>query len=383
MFFTIHMNNQKKILHAAVLLDPGSGINRQMQAEEWAATKLGLQWQTATFSLAECKSKFFSLDRFRAANSFYRPIGFIFKGMAWVYLLSKYYLWLASRKDIDAFVLRYSIHDPFQALFIALVKRPVFFVHHTLEVPELRQPATVLARLKSTVEHFIGNFAIKRTRGIIGVTREIIDYEKERLPIRTKQKKTLLYPNGIVYEQDIADGSRPDRQQWLFVASHFYPWQGLDLLLQALAESDLDIVLHLVGSLEPGDQLSASYDERVVLHGPLTSGAIANLASKCTVGLSSFALDRMGMTEACALKTREYLALGLPVAAGHNDVFPKDFAYFSNTGTDVQAIYKFGQYAGQHSYRQVSNVAQPYIDKEILLNKLYIEIQDFLNGASA
>jgi hypothetical protein len=44
-----------------------------------------------------------------------------------------------------------------------------------------------------------------------------------------------------------------------------------------------------------------------------------NIASNANVAISTLALHRTVMTEACPLKTRFYLAMGLPVILGYDD----------------------------------------------------------------
>src|SRR5690606_39054416 len=91
---------------------------------------------------------------------------------------------------------------------------------------------------------------------------------------------------------------------------------------------------------------------------------------QCCLGLSSFALDRKGMHEACTLKVREYLMMGLPVGAGHKEVFPEGFPYFFDAGVDVNALFSFAGRVGKVSRSLVSEAARPYIDKTVLLTGL-------------
>jgi len=65
------------------------------------------------------------------------------------------------------------------------------------------------------------------------------------------------------------------------------------------------------------------------LHGPLLRSSYEPLLASCTAAIGSLALFRNGMEEACSLKVREYLALGLPVIGGYEDSdIPSDAEYF-------------------------------------------------------
>jgi hypothetical protein len=173
-----------------------------------------------------------------------------------------------------------------------------------------------------------------------------------------------------LYGFPVADDRRAGCQEWLFVASYFYPWHGLDRLLAAMREVDYEVILHVVGEISDADRAVALKDRRVVLHGLLSSQEIQALSGQCCLGLSSFALDRKGMREACTLKVREYLMMGLPVAAGHKEVFPEEFPYFYDTGVDVDALFAFAERVKNVSRTLVSEAARPYIDKTVLLASL-------------
>jgi len=54
--------------------------------------------------------------------------------------------------------------------------------------------------------------------------------------------------------------------------------------------------------------------------GKLSRKEYEPLVAACTAGIGTLALHRKAMNEACALKVREYLAFGLPVILGYNDV---------------------------------------------------------------
>ncbi|MCX7867577.1 MAG: hypothetical protein N2438_10690, partial [Limisphaera sp.] len=57
----------------------------------------------------------------------------------------------------------------------------------------------------------------------------------------------------------------------------------------------------------------------VEVHSSLNRLDYERLLSRADAGIGSLALHRLGLTEACPLKTREYLAYGLPVIIGYKD----------------------------------------------------------------
>lgn len=119
-------------------------------------------------------------------------------------------------------------------------------------------------------------------------------------------------------------------------SAFFGPWHGCDLLLKGLSEyykkgGEKDIILHLAGGgnmlQEIGKLIQEKNLERhVKLYGPLDQNDLDSLFDKCTLGVGSLALHRR--SDNCrdsSLKTREYLAKGIPfIYAGSVDVFERE-----------------------------------------------------------
>ncbi|MGE8359085.1 hypothetical protein [Pseudomonas sp.] len=362
-----------KVLHAAALLSPPSGIVSQMEWEQLAASQLGIQWHVKMFCpKGSCVGSPIARHACWLSG---KKSGIFWKAYAWLLLRVEYHRWLYSLSNqYDAFVLRYYVHDPFQLLFILFCKRPVYLVHHTLEEPELAMGGSVSGRLRSALESLIGKYAIKKSAGTIAVTREILDYERSRTQIDSR--KAFLYPNGVFFDHVPVSDRRTEVPEFLFVAGYFASWHGLDLLLDELSSRADQFVLHLVGDLSEVDRLRASADKRIVLHGRLNAEAIRGVAESCSLGLSSFALDRKGMKEACTLKVREYLVMGLPVYAGHIEVFPAAFDFYRNGAISLPEILSFARTASSASREQVAAAAKPYIDKAATLDILYRALVD-------
>lgn len=358
-----------KVIHSAAFLKPTLGILNQMVDECQSAKFLGIEWEVRVFCPDGANLDLPIVMPFKDVGAWPQLFGALNKAVRWVLLRIKYHLWLYSRKDVDVYILRYSVHDPFQALFAWFSRKPVYFLHHTLEVPELRQAGRLSAWIRAPLEQILGPLGMRGVHGIIGVTKEIVGYELKRS--RRRRISNHVYPNGILYGLPYAEDRRAARQEWLFVASYFYPWHGLDRLLAALKNEDhLDFILHVVGEVSKDDHAAALKDKRVVLHGLLSSQEIRALSGRCCLGLSSFALDRKGMREACTLKVREYLMMGLPVAAGHKEVFPEEFPYFCDAGVDVDALFSFAERIKNVPRSSVAEAARSYIDKTVLLAQL-------------
>lgn len=360
-----------RVLHSACLLSPTAGILKQMQLEQTAATALKLPWQTVMYRpcLDTSPPQADSIEIGDMHIKHHPNLSGWKKIRNWLSLRHHYYEWL-HRQDCDIHLLRYYVHDPLQLAFIRQARKPVWLVHHSFEIPELALPGTSFAKLRAGLERFIGHRCIAAADGIIGVTPELADYQYRRGG--RQEQTTLVYPNGYAVTADPLTDNRSQKHiELLFVASHFDAWHGLDLLLDTLAANTAFFTLHLVGTLNSQQQARAATDGRIRLHGLLDKPAIDTLTQQCWLGLSSFALFRKNMTQACTLKVREYLSQGLPVYSGHADIFPPDFAYYRHGPADIDAILDYARVMRKVSREQVRQNATPFIDKSRLLQQLY------------
>lgn len=108
--------------------------------------------------------------------------------------------------------------------------------------------------------------------------------------------------------------------QICFIGSPRQAWHGVDKLL-ALVEGCPDFVFHVIGPSE-AECLELWYGRRpenVCFHGHVSGVTADSLLAGMDVGISTLALHRIQMHEACPLKTRKYLALGLPFISAYDD----------------------------------------------------------------
>ena len=92
-------------------------------------------------------------------------------------------------------------------------------------------------------------------------------------------------------------------------------WHGVDKLFD-LAKALPEFQIHVVGytaSQYPEQQIPSNLH----FHGVVVGDALAAIYARCDIGIASVAAYRHNAKEGCALKTREYLAYGLPVILGY------------------------------------------------------------------
>lgn len=361
-----------RVLHSAALLSPPSGILHQMNWEQEAAINLGIDWQVRMYCPKNsCENANVLVHDTNVDSKKIRsPLS---KIVAWFRLRRNYHRWLLQQQNnIDIFLLRYYVHDPYQLTFLHLCKKPVYLVHHTLEVPELSLAGGVSGQVRSKLENLLARFAIPRAEGVIGVTNEIVNYELERSG--TKKRKNHVYPNGIAWQDfDIMDNRTITIPELLFVAN-FAPWHGLDILLEKLRASNEQVILHLVGDV-PHELIKLTDDSRIIVHGKLTQEQIKNLSQRCWIGLASFGLFRKKMKEACPLKVRQYWMLGLPVVGDYQEISKEGTFFYKKTNASIEEIVKYAKEMRNYAKSEVSQEMRPCIDKVNLLSKLYSDLQ--------
>lgn len=357
-----------KVLHAALMSQRLSGVFQQMSWEQDAAERLGLPWESRVFipNSLEVPDERIAVrategDDFLAGGK--TAIGSAVRWRAW---RLAFYDWLQERArgDVDLIVLRYAPNDPFRARATRNLDAAVVSLHHTLELEEMKLNG---ARVRVLAERRWGNRALRSADHIAGVTREIADYELRRC--RRVKDEAFIYPNGA----DMTNAPhgvvpRASVPEIVFVADNFQPWQGLDRLLTNLPETAFH--LHLVGEL-PLSLRDMAHDSRIKCWGRLPRRELEQLLGSASVGLSSFALDRKNMREACTLKVREYLSSGLAVYSGHADVFPDDFNYYRSGAADMSAVVSFARQVAGVERSRIAEASAPYISKDILLANFY------------
>ncbi|MFC1399547.1 hypothetical protein [Acinetobacter lactucae] len=362
-----------KILHTALMKSFTPGIVNQMYDELTSAKELKIDLDVKIFSpYQEVPDKFEELFEFCNISTNKSKIG------SWFEYRKSYYSWLKSKEnDVDYYILRYTTYDFLQYLFIKNAKKPVYLVHHTKELDELCSLG-FKGKILSILDRFFGNRAINASSGIIGVTDEIVEYEKLR--IKNLNKKNFIYPNGIKFRKfDFKDRRGNDVPEFLFVASYFYDWHGLDLLIKAVKESNQNIIIHIIGKVSDIDYRNMLIDERFKYHGALTHEQILIIAEQCWLGLGSFALYRKNMKQACTLKVREYLSMGLPTYSGYEDIFPDGFKFYKFDSVDMDKIVRYAKEIRKYSKDGIIKEALPYISKDQLLLKLLCEIANNSN----
>lgn len=357
-------------MHVAAISRQSNGIQQQMKWEVEAAKELNIPWKTRIYIPATANDG--SLANHNQ-NTFKRLI-------IWLKQRSTVYREILNNSNqYDVLLLRYSVHDPFLISMLLRKPKPIILVHHTIERKELVLDGTILGKIRSFAETMLGGIANKLADGQLAVTKEIL-----RSTSKNSRNSSFqgIYPNGIE-NVDLVDDARGEKPEFLFVASSFQPWHGLDKLIDAVTTSTADISIHIVGNLNNEQVLACNEDGRFILHGLKEPTEIREIAARCNLGISSLAMERAGLSQGSTLKTREYLSYGLPVVADHSDVFPTSWPYFKKISTEksnlISEMVSFSKETESYSRTIVHSQAMPYIQKQQILKNLYSQIDVYFS----
>ena len=187
---------------------------------------------------------------------------------------------------------------------------------------------------------------LRLVHGLVTVSRELAA-SSAFVPYR---KPTSVIANGI--DLDIVlPLPAPANQipRLVFIGSPGYLWHGIDKLVhfaRCYPDRQLDIVGYdKLPEFEP-------LPSNLKLHGYLSSAAYQKVLAGADAAISSLALHRIQLEEASPLKSRECLALGLPLVLAYQDTDLGDASHDfllripnkeDNIQTHGEAIHEFAQ----------------------------------------
>jgi len=170
-----------------------------------------------------------------------------------------------------------------------------------------------LGKIFALYNRLTRGFLLRRLDGLVAVSRELA----EAPAFAAFHKPTRVIANGIDLE-NFEPFPAPSNTipRLAFIGNPGYPWHGVDKLV-TLARLVPDVQLEIIGydSLPEFGPLP----ENLHLHGYLPAAEYKNILGGADAAISSLGLHRIGLEEASPLKSRECLALGLPLVLAYRD----------------------------------------------------------------
>ncbi len=310
-----------KVAHINIFLS-GSicGVEKKLKEQALLAAKAGLDMDFILLN-SGTNGTYGNLHLVSPAPFFHPAIDRIARKLFRYYLLAK----TVDLNKYDLIVLRYANSD-FSSFFFALkYGKKIFSEHHTNEIMEISASGGVKNKIKAFVESILSLFYLNFVRGFVAVTGEIAALQERKI---LRAKPFFVFSNGID-ENAFSFVKRQKRVidlRIIFVASNFTHWHGLDRILAGAKayRGAKKISLKIVG------KVTASQEQHISsIKNPLVDITVCGLLgrekldlefSSCDLAISSLAVFRNKIQQACALKTREYIARGIPFVYAYDDV---------------------------------------------------------------
>lgn len=175
-------------------------------------------------------------------------------------------------------------------------------------------------------------------------------------------------------------------------------WHGYDRFLKGMARyyrsgGQRDIVLHVVGTGRAHNGLVVmvrmlELESRVILHGYKFGDELDAIYNQCHIGLISLATQDKDVYVHSTLKSRDYLAKGLPtMATGMTDVFiGVDYKYNLELPADANAVnlqdvidFYDGIY-GNATREQVIAEVRAFAERTVDINVTMAPVVNYLKG---
>jgi len=221
---------------------------------------------------------------------------------------------IAAVKDYhpDIIYLRWSIYVfPVQRL---LLIAPSILEINTNDVEEHKH----LGFLKYLYNRLTRWMVYRFSSGMVFVTNEL-----SKLNVFQKFKKPFcVIGNGINISETVFFEPPNNRiPRLLFLGTEGMIWHGVEKLIFFSREYP-DVIVDVVGFEDV--QIKENLPKNLVLHGFLTGNSLDQILEKTDCAIGTMSLYQKGLTEASPIKTRQYLASGIPSILPYCDTDLKD-----------------------------------------------------------
>lgn len=195
-------------------------------------------------------------------------------------------------------------------------KKPLIIEINTYDLGELR----ILSKFRYIYNLLTRDKMLSTASGFVFVTYEL----SEMKAYKKFEKPYEVIGNGINLDEIQPIPVLPHNDITIvFLGQGKYPWYGIDKICY-LAKCFPNWKFYLVG-LEEQDLKGSERLPNVTCCGFLKCEQYINLLKIADCAIGTLALHRIGINEASPIKTREYLAFGLPVIIAYKDTdFPEE-----------------------------------------------------------
>lgn len=274
------------------------------------------------------------------------------------------------------------------------IKRVNSKIKIIMEIPTYPYDQEILGNPLTRPFYPIDVFNRKRLSGCVDRISILNDDIKELWGI-----PTLQIDNGINMEDySVRKPVESDTIHCIAVAM-FMPWHGYERVINGLYDyynetgyEKKNIVIHMIGKgseLEKYKKLvfEKNLRKHFMFHGFLTKDEMEPIYDQCRLALCSFGAYKIDLDVLKNLKSREYLAKGLPIIAGCDmDIFHKGFYYYcefpnNESNVDLKRVVSFYESIYLHNdetevITEIREFAEKYFSMETCMQEVVNYLKD-------
>lgn len=274
-------------------------------------------------------------------------------GTAIKLLYSSYAIYtLLKNIEFDLIYMRYRLYMPF---FNRILKNYKVIMEINSDD---RLEYKLHSRLTDIYNRFTRDFLLKHIDAFVSVSYEL----KDKFIYLNRPIEVIA--NGInIKEYEVKNSINQNKRPILvFIGSPNQSWHGLDKIVM-LAKYFREYQFYIIG-------VDGKDSDNIKYFGYLSQKKSTQIIRQCDIGIGTLSLYKTGLMEASPLKTRQYLACGLPLIYAYKDTdlqIEVDFALRlenSEDNIDYDKIENFiKQIFNNNSIRQKARkFAEEYLD---------------------
>ena len=215
-------------------------------------------------------------------------------------LYSSYFLGkLLEKIEFDVLYMRYRLYMPFVAKELKKYK----------VVMEINSDDTLEYKLHSKLTHWYNKltraYILSSVDGFVCVSEELT----KRFTYLNKPIETIA--NGIDTSEYSFYQHTNQVPTFVFIGTPNQTWHGLDKIIK-MAEYFTEYQFYIIGT-------SGENTDNIKYFGYLGKAEATQLIQRSDIGIGTLSLYKKGLTEASPLKTRQYLACGVPIIYAYKD----------------------------------------------------------------
>lgn len=165
-------------------------------------------------------------------------------------------------------------------------------------------------------------------------------------------------------------------------------WHGYDRMIKSLGRyyeknNEIDVYFHIVGDGKTKDDLKVlskdlKIQDKVIFYGNKSGKELDKIFEKCEIGVDSLGRHRSGNNYNNSLKSKEYLARGIPLIKSHVDLSLKntDFYYDVSSDENIFGLEKILEWYFKSNFNseQIRNYVKENLTWDIQIRKILNKI---------